>query len=294
MTAAPTLLQAWKAAQARLKDAGADSPSIDARLLLEAAAGVTRLDILTDPYRVMSPQQARTLEGYVDRRARREPVSRILGRKAFWKIMLSVTPAVLSPRSDTETVVETALAAFPEAMAFQMLDIGAGSGAILLAVLAERPAARGLGTDISEEALAVARENAANLDLNDRAAFLRTSWADGLADASFDLVVSNPPYIPRGDIAGLDPEVREHDPLLALDGGEDGLDAYRALAPEILRLLRPGGVFAVEIGWDQAEAVSALFRDAGADAVQVVRDLGDRDRVVTGVKNPLGNGATTR
>src|SRR5690606_32513801 len=121
-----------------------------ARLLLEAAAGVTRLDILTDPYRVMSPQQARTLEGCVDRRARREPVSRILGRKAFWKIMLSVTPAVLSPRSDTETVVETALAAFPEAMAFQMLDIGTGSGAILLAVLAERPAARGLGTDISE------------------------------------------------------------------------------------------------------------------------------------------------
>lgn len=291
---APTLVEAWKAAQARLKAAGADSPSIDARLLLEAAAAVTRLEILTDPYRVMTPQQAEVLDGYLDRRARREPVSRILGRKAFWKIMLSVTPDVLSPRADTESVVETALAAFPEAMPFQVLDIGTGSGAILLAILAERTAARGLGTDVSEEALAVARENAANLDLNGRAAFLRTGWADGLGDASFDLVVSNPPYIPRGDIAGLDPEVREHDPHLALDGGEDGLDAYRVLAPEVLRVLKPGGMFAVETGWDQAGRVSALFLAAGAEDVRVVRDLGDRDRVVAGRKKLLGNDAASR
>lgn len=294
MSAAPTLVEAWKAAQARLKAARVDSPAIDARLLLEAAAGVSRLDILTDPHRSLTPEQAAAYDASLERRARREPVSRILGRKAFWKILLSVTPDVLSPRADTESVVETALAAFPEGMAFNMLDIGTGSGAILLAILAERPGARGLGTEISEEALAVARENAANLGLDGRAAFLRTGWADGLADASFELVVSNPPYIPRGDIAGLDPEVRDHDPHLALDGGEDGLDAYRVLAPEILRVLRPGGVFAVETGWDQSERVRALFEAAGADAVQVVRDLGDRDRVVTGLKNPLGNSAATR
>lgn len=294
MSAAPTLVEAWKAAQVRLKAARIDSPAIDARLLLEAAAGVSRLDILTDPHRPLTPEQAAAYDATIERRARREPVSRILGRKAFWKILLSVTPDVLSPRADTESVVETALAAFPEGMAFNMLDIGTGSGAILLAILAERPAAKGLGTDISEEALAVARENAANLGLEGRAAFLRTGWADGLADESFELVVSNPPYIPRADIAGLDPEVRDHDPHLALDGGQDGLDAYRVLAPEILRVLKPGGVFAVETGWDQSERVRALFEAAGADAVQVVRDLGDRDRVVTGLKNPLGNSAATR
>jgi len=285
-----TLLQAWKAAQTRLTQARIDSPAIDARLLLEAAADVTRADVISDPYREITAEQASTLEAYVERRARREPVSRILGRKGFWKILLTVTPHVLSPRPDTETVVEVALAAFPEAMRFSVLDVGVGSGAILLAILAERPGAKGLGTDVSEEALAVARDNAANLDLNDRAAFLRTSWADGLPDAGFDLVVSNPPYIRSAEIETLDPEVRDHDPLLALDGGPDGLEAYRVLAPETMRLLKPGGVFAVEIGWDQAEQVERLFREAGAQDVRTVKDLGDRDRVVTGVKNPLGKG----
>ena len=212
-----TLVKAWKAAGERLKAARVDQPAIDARLMLEAAAGVTRTDILADPY----------------------------------------------------------------------LDLGVGSGAILLAILAERPAAKGLGVDISDEALAVARENAANLDLNTRCALLRGDWTAGLADANFDLVVANPPYIPSADIETLEPEVRDHEPRMALDGGADGLDAYRLLAPEILRVLKPGGVFAVEIGHDQAGAVEALFRDAGALNVQTVRDLGDRDRVVTGLKNSL-------
>jgi len=132
----------------------------------------------------------------------------------------------------------------------------------------------------------VAGENAANLDLNGRATFLRTEWAAGFADASFDLVVSNPPYIPTADIAGLDPEVREHDPHLALDGGPDGLQAYRDLAPEIARILRPDGVFAVEIGWDQGPQVKALFEAAGFADVKVVKDLGDRDRVVTNGPDP--------
>lgn len=282
-----SLVHAWKDAQARLKAAGVDSPAIDARLLLEAAAGVTRLEVVSDPHRELPDEAVATLNDYIERRARREPVSRILGRKGFWKLMLSVTPDVLTPRPDTEVVVDLALKAFPEAMPFTLLDIGTGSGAILLAIVAERPAAKGLGTDISEEALAVAKDNAANLDLDGRAAFLRTSWADGLGDESFDLVVSNPPYIRSEEIDTLDPEVKDHEPRLALDGGPDGLEAYRVLAPEILRVLKPGGVFAVETGWDQSPQVKALFEAAGGERVEIVRDLGDRERVVTGLKKSL-------
>ena len=286
---APTLVTAWKGAQAKLKAGRIDSPSIDARLLLEAAAGASRMDILTDPYRAVSTEQQTTLDDYVERRLKREPVSRILGRKGFWKIMLNVTPDVLSPRPDTETILDIVMLAHARHEAFSVIDLGTGSGAILLAVLSERPGAHGVGTDISSEALAVARENAANLDLDGRATFLRTEWAAGFGDHSFDLVVSNPPYIPSGDIPGLDPEVREHDPILALDGGPDGLQAYRDLAPEIFRILKPGGVFAVEIGWDQSDAVKALFEAAGFTGVIVVKDLGDRHRVVTNGPDPRTN-----
>ena len=285
-SAAPTLLTAWKGAQARLKAAGIDSPSIDARLLLEAATGAGRVDILTDPYRVLDADKIAALDVLIDRRVKREPVSRILGKKGFWKIMLNVTPDVLSPRPDTETLLDVVVRAFPPHRAFDMIDLGTGSGAILLAALMERAGARGVGTDISTEAIAVARENAANLDLNGRCTFIRTDWAAGFADDSFDLVVSNPPYIPTGDIPGLDPEVRDHDPHLALDGGPDGLQPYRDLAPEIARILRPEGVFAVEIGWDQGPAVKALFEAAGFADVKVVKDLGDRDRVVTNGPDP--------
>lgn len=286
--AGQTLVQTWTAARDRLKAAKVDSPVIDARLLLEAAAGVSRTDIITDPYRPVSAEQRAVLDDYLERRARREPVSRILGRKGFWKIMLSVTPAVLSPRPDTEVIVDWSLKRFPEMhQALNVADLGVGSGAILLSLLGERPAWRGLGTDVSEEALAVARENAANLDLNGRAAFLRTSWAAGLGEATFDLVVSNPPYIRSGELPGLDPEVRDHDPLLALDGGADGLDAYRELAPEVLRILRPAGVFALECGWDQAAQVVEIMRGAGARDLSILRDLSDKERVVVGSRAAL-------
>jgi release factor glutamine methyltransferase len=284
------LLQAWQGAKQRLEKAGLAGPVIDARLLLEAAAGCSRTDIVTDPYRALTPEQEKTLSDYLDRRERREPVSHILGRKGFWKIMLNVNDKVLTPRPDTETVLDVVLKDFPERAAWNVLDLGVGSGAILLAILAERPAAKGLGTDVSEDAIAVARDNAAGLGLSGRTAFLRGDWTAGLADASFDLVVSNPPYIATEVIETLEPEVREYEPRLALDGGPDGLDAYRALAPEILRVLKPGGRFAVEIGYDQKEAVEALFRQAGAADVRTARDLADRDRVVAGVKKPLETG----
>jgi len=282
-----TLVQAWGAAKKRLQAAGVEGPVIDARLLVEAACDATRADIITDPHRPLSPEQAARLDDYLTRREHREPVSHILGRKGFWKIMLSVTPDVLTPRPDTEVIVDQVLKTTAEHERCSILDLGVGSGAILLAILAERPAAKGLGIDISEEALAVARENAANLGLASRVALLRGDWTAGLDDASFDLVVSNPPYIASAVIEELDPEVRDHEPRLALDGGPDGLAAYRTLAPEILRVLKPGGRFAVEIGYDQKDAVEALFRAAGARGVETLKDLGDRHRVVAGQKNPL-------
>jgi len=281
------LVQAWKGAKSRLEEAGLSGPVIDARLLVEAAAEATRADIVTDPYRTLTPEQEARLEDYLSRRERREPVSHILGRKGFWKIMLNVTPDVLTPRPDTETVVEYSLREFPEHAAWRILDLGVGSGAILLALLADRPAAKGLGIDVSEEALAVARDNAASLDLANRVALLRGDWTAGLDSDQFDLVVSNPPYIADHVIPTLEPEVKDHEPHLALSGGADGLDHYRILAPEILRVLKPGGRFAVEIGYDQKDAVEALFREAGAVFVQTIRDLSDRDRVVAGEKKAL-------
>jgi release factor glutamine methyltransferase len=284
-----TLLKAWQSAKARLEAVGLAGPVIDARLLVEAAAGATRADIVGDPYRELTPEQAATLEDYLARRERREPVSHILGRRGFWKIMLTVTPDVLTPRPDTETLVEFVLRDFPPHAPWSVLDLGVGSGAILLAILAERPAAKGLGVDISEEALAVARDNAASLGLAGRLALLRGDWTRGLADGAFDLVVSNPPYIASAVIQTLEPEVRDHEPRLALEGGPDGLSHYRVLAVEILRVLKPGGRFAVEIGYDQKAAVEALFRAAGAVSVTTIKDLADRDRVVVGAKKPLEN-----
>jgi release factor glutamine methyltransferase len=284
-----TLVQAWTSARDRLKAAGVDQPVIDARVLLEAAADASRTDILTDPYRPLTDEQVATLEGYVERRMKRQPVSHIVGRKGFWKIMLNVTPQVLTPRPETEMLVGFALQSFEERAKFNVLDLGVGSGAILLAILAERPGAKGLGVDVSEEALAVARENAANLDLDGRTALLRGDWTAGLADANFDLVVSNPPYVSSEVIETLDPEVKDHEPRMALDGGPDGLDAYRVLAPEVLRVLKPEGVFALEIGYDQGPAVEALMTAAGASEVRVLQDMAGKDRVVAGCKKPLGN-----
>jgi release factor glutamine methyltransferase len=271
-----------------------ESPAIDARLLLEAAAPVSRADILADPHRVLDAEAFARFDAFVARREAREPVSQILGRKGFWTLMLNVSPGVLTPRPETESLLDVVLPAFPPERAFSVLDLGVGSGAILLSILAERPKAKGLGVDVSEEALAVARDNAANLGLERRLALLRGDWTSGLGDASFDLVVANPPYIPTAEIETLAPEVRDHDPRLALDGGADGLDAYRRLAPEILRVLRPNGRFAVEIGPGQADAVKGLFAEAGARDLASHRDLGNRDRVVAGTKKGLGKQRPSR
>lgn len=281
-----TLVQAWTQARRRLEGAGIEAPVIDARLLLEAATGASRTDIVTDPYRPLSEAEADVLEGYLERRIAREPVSHILGRKGFWTVELKVTRDVLTPRPDTETLVNAVLKSLPAEQPLRILDLGAGSGAILLALLAERPLWSGVGVDISEPALEVARENATLLKLDGRAAFVHGLWAEGQPDRAFDAVVSNPPYIPTADIDDLDPEVSVHEPRLALDGGIDGLDAYRVLAPQVMRVLKPGGVFALEIGHDQGHAVEALMNQAKAGFCRVVSDLGQRDRVVIGHAPP--------
>jgi len=209
-------------------------------------------------------------------RLRRRPVSQIIGRRAFWRHDFIVTGDVLDPRPDTETLVETALAA-PFA---RILDLGTGSGAIAVSLLADRPTARGVATDLSDPALAVARRNAEAIGVSDRLDLLRSDWFSAVS-GRFDLIVSNPPYIAAAEMAALAPEVREWEPRMALTPGGDGLDAYRAIAAGAPAHLTPGGRLMVEIGPTQAAAVSALFQAAGLAEIAVQPDLDGRDRVVS-------------
>lgn len=280
---ASTLVAAWTKARRAFESAGLDTPIADARLLLQAAAGVDRIDIVTDPHRPLPEGAAARLDAMIARRLAREPVAYITGRQGFWTLDLDVTPAVLIPRPDTEAVVHAALALVKDHAAPRVLDLGVGSGAILLAILAERPDATGVGVDLSPAALEVAAANAARHGLGARVAFKEGHWGEGI-DETFDLIVSNPPYIEAEAIAGLQPEVAAHEPRSALDGGPDGLDAYRALAPHLARLLRPGGGFALEFGLGQGAAVAGVLEAQGltVDAFRV--DLTGRDRVAFGHK----------
>jgi release factor glutamine methyltransferase len=250
----------------------------DARLLLATALGVTRLDIAVAPERMLSDDEARRFRGLVERRAGGEPASRILGRREFGSLELEIGPAVLDPRPDTETVVEAALdAAGDRGRPLRLLDLGVGSGCILLALLSELPNATGVGLDLSEDAIRVARRNAARLSLTSRAHFVVADWGEPLG-GGFDLVVSNPPYIRRAAIADLAPEVARYDPAEALDGGEDGLDAYRRLATGLSALLKPGATAVLEIGLGQAVSVSRLLEGAGLEQCGARADLAGRTR----------------
>lgn len=277
-----TLVSLWGDIRKRLEAAGVETPVIDARLLLEAGAGVSRLDIVTDPRRVLSEGQVSAVEALAHRRATREPMSHILGKRAFWSFDLIVTRDVLTPRPETELLVEVVLEVLERDSSARVLDIGVGSGAILLAILHERPSAVGVGVDLSEAALVVARANAERLGLSDRASFQAGDWADSVADSGFDLVVSNPPYIPTAEIEGLAPEVAVYEPRLALDGGPDGLAAYRRVFAVLPRLLAAGGVFAVEVGFGQAESVSELAAAAGLRVEPPRLDIAGVPRVVLG------------
>jgi len=277
-----TLVSLWTDVRKRLEAAGVDTPVLDARLLLEAGAGVSRLEIVTDPRREMSDAQVDAVNALTKRREAREPVSHIVGHKHFWTLDLDVNADVLTPRPETEFVVEAGLqATLPANAAHRILDLGAGSGAIILALLKDRPNATGVAVDISERALDVVRKNAVKLGVADRLEIRQNDWAKDL-DERFDLVVSNPPYIRTSDIEGLAPEVSRFEPHLALDGGEDGFVAYRIIAAALPRLLKAGGTFALEVGLGQAEGVKALVEAEGLIAEEPRRDLAGIPRVVVG------------
>ena len=276
-----------RALAARFAAAGLDSAELDARLLLGAALKLDLTGLITSGTRQLTPSEAELAEAFAARRLNGEPVARIVGEKEFWGLPLKLSAETLVPRPDTETVVELALellrdGASPDGT-MRILDIGTGTGAILLALLSERPEAFGVGTDISEGALATARHNASALGFASRAAFVACSYASALS-GPFDLVVSNPPYIRSADIAGLAEEVRRHDPLTALDGGMDGLAAYRALIPQAAQLLGNGGVLVVEAGYDQSHEIEGLMTAAGltlagppkADLAGIPRAIGGR------------------
>ncbi|MES2031052.1 MAG: peptide chain release factor N(5)-glutamine methyltransferase [Pseudomonadota bacterium] len=273
-----------------LRTQGIDSAELDARLLTGAALGLDLTGLISAAKRILASDEAAQLARFAQRRIDGEPVARILGMKEFWGLPLQLSPDTLVPRPDTETIVEAALefldATGPRDRPLVIADLGTGSGAILLALLSELTNATGIATDINLDALRTARSNAAQLGLIERVHFVVCDYASALT-GSLDLIVSNPPYIPSADIADLDIEVREHDPLRALDGGKDGLYAYRIITPEAARLLAPGGLLVVEVGHDQSDAVADLMAASGLILPAPPKaDLGGIRRAVSGQKKP--------
>jgi release factor glutamine methyltransferase len=268
-----------------LTAAGIDNVRFEARLLLSHATGLSTEELISRGRDPAPPALEEGLRALTARRVKREPMAYILGEREFWGLPFKVTPAVLVPRPDSETVIEAALSLMPDrARAWRILDLGLGSGCLLLTLLREFPDARGVGLEASPEALAVARGNAEALGVADRATLLEGDWRvpdwTRSLGGSFDLVVSNPPYIEASTIDGLMPEVARHEPRLALDGGPDGMAPYRAIAAVGLQLVAPGGLLLAEVGEGQAIEVARIFSTAGLHAGAPFKDLGGIDRVV--------------
>ena len=262
----------------QLRSGGIASARLDARILLAHCLGVGVTTVFSHPERLLDEADLKTLGAVTTRRLRREPVSRILGRREFWSLGFAITADTLDPRPDTETVVEAVLDCTPDRRSpLRVLDLGAGSGCILLALLSELPAATGIGVDHSPGAVAAAIDNALALGLAERARFIVGDWGKGI-DSQFDVIVTNPPYIPDLEIDHLDAEVAVYDPRAALAGGADGLACYRRLAPDLAGLLKPGGVVAVEVGQGQAQAVRQILEAAGLVGIGLRRDLAGTDR----------------
>lgn len=283
------LALAYQRLRERLARACISTPELDARLLVCEAAGIGHEQFVLEPARRLSPSQQARLESLARRRMEGEPVSRIVGERAFWRHAFALG-ACLDPRPETETLVEAALSLLGNRanQRLSILDLGTGSGCILLSLLGEFGKTWGLGSDVSAEALDVGRRNARLLGMDGRAAFLRTSWCRAI-HGRFDLVLANPPYIASGELDGLAPEVIRHDPMIALDGGADGLDAYRDIIPEIPRLLAPDGWALFELGEGQFDQVVPLFQDAGlgrdGPELRCFRDLAGIARCVA-VRQP--------
>lgn len=273
------------AATRTLRDAGVDDPVRDARVLLAHVLGVDRSRLTVVLPDKIADHEAAAYERAIAARAKRQPVAQIIGTRAFYGRDFIVTGDVLDPRPDTELLIDTALSASFDTL----LDLGTGTGCILLTLLAERPEAQGQGVDLSADALSIARSNAQVLQVADRAEFTEGSWFEMVdADKRFDLIVCNPPYISEDEMATLAPEVRDWEPHLALTPGGDGLAAYRQIISEAPQHLVPGGRLIVEIGAGQGAAVRNLFQRAGFVAIQLLKDLSQHDRVV------IGNWTSTR
>jgi release factor glutamine methyltransferase len=276
------------AARRRLADALRgqcfDTPDLDARVLVGHALALDHAGLIRDADRALHSDEIDLIAAFAARRLRREPVARIIGMKEFWSLPLSVNAATLVPRPETETVVEAALAAIDAGggrrRALRVIDIGTGSGALLLALLAELPNAFAVGTDVSVDALTVARGNAVRLGLAHRAGFLACDIAAALR-GPFDLVVSNPPYVARDAIAALAPGVRDYEPRIALDGGPDGLAAYRVIAAQARSIMAPRGHLVIELGAGQSAALATILRESGLAVVTLTRDISGIVRALT-------------
>jgi len=278
-----TRVQTLKFLGETFRSAGIDTAQRDARLLLLNAAGISHLDLIQSPRETLGHEVAEKLSDQIARRLKREPVARILGEWEFWSLPFTLSPATLVPRPDSETVVAAALIALKERRhasdGLRILDLGTGTGCLLISLLHELPGATGIGVDLHDEAVQTAWLNAKRNAVDQRAEFIVSNWGEKL-NTRFDLIISNPPYIPDRVINGLEPEVREHDPRLALSGGTDGLDAYRAIADHLTDLLAPGGIVGLEIGSDQSETVSGLYRRAGYEIEGPFADFGARPRAL--------------
>jgi release factor glutamine methyltransferase len=289
VSGAPTIAAALDSAARRLAAAAIPEPRREARLLLGEAAALGIEALLAYPERSLAAAAAMRFETLVARRAAREPLAQILGRREFWSLSFEVTRDTLVPRPESETLVEAGLALVTDRDApLRLLDLGTGTGCLLLALLSELPRARGLGIDLSAAALAVAERNAAALGLAGRAEFALGDWG-AASGRTFDLVVSNPPYVPEADIATLEPEVARHEPALALAGGPDGLACYRALARSLPGLLAPGGRAALEVGLGQMDAVAGIMAAAGLAEQGRRLDLAGIPRCLIIAPAPLTN-----
>ncbi|HUB96648.1 MAG TPA: peptide chain release factor N(5)-glutamine methyltransferase [Stellaceae bacterium] len=265
-------------AAARLAAHGIESPRRDARLLVALASGLDDAVVLGYPERPLVPPASRQLALFLERRLKGEPISRLAGRREFWSLDFALSPDTLDPRPDSETIVEAALDRIADRNArLSILDLGTGTGCLLLALLSELPCAWGIGVDIVPGAALLARRNAAAIGLEPRAFFAVGDWSEAVS-GRFDVVVANPPYIASGAIAQLAPEVAQFDPRTALDGGADGLQAYRAIAPDLAKRLAPAGFACIEVGAGQADQAAAIFVRAGLDPVGRRSDMAGLER----------------
>jgi release factor glutamine methyltransferase len=287
-----TLGRAIQTVARLFREAGLATAQLDARLLAAEACGLSREDTIISSGQLLLDGELQQLLGFAARRLAGEPVSRVLGRREFWGLSFHISPAVLDPRPETELLAEAVRDHIEEKgllhAPLRILDLGTGSGCLLGALLSELDQGRGIGIDRSEAALGVARENLSRLGLLDRAAFLCGDWMSAIGGTAFDIIVSNPPYIAQSEICQLETDVKDYDPLLALDGGEDGLEAYRILLPQACAALRTGGLLVCETGYRQGSAVLDIMKRAapnhGLIVAKILTDLGGIERAVAGVR----------